>query len=259
MFGFTRKPTSIGGDLALFRPPARLDLAQVQRVMVFAPHPDDESLGCGGTLALLAQHCEVTVVLVTDGSGAGGLPEGAAAVRQAEFVQALQVLGVSSWHCLNEPDGAFEGSQALCERVDRLIQAHHPQWVFLPSVLDYHRDHLRIADMVTTLCQKHAAITKLIYYEIWAPVPATHIVDITEVWAQKKRAIEQHRTALAYGDYLRAIDGLNSYRGLYLGHPQRWAEAFWVEDAQSKDSAYPAIRDIALHLLRRLASSRTGN
>ena len=73
--------------------PQALDLTQARKVLVFAPHPDDETLGCGGTLARLALHCPVKVVLVTDGSGAGGLPPGADTIRQAEFVRALAVLG----------------------------------------------------------------------------------------------------------------------------------------------------------------------
>ena len=46
--------------------PQPLDLAQARKVLVFVPHPDDETLGCGGTLARLAALCPVKVVLVTD-------------------------------------------------------------------------------------------------------------------------------------------------------------------------------------------------
>lgn len=52
--------------------PRPLDLTLARKVLVFSPHPDDETLGCGGTLARLAQMCPVKVALVTDGSGAGG-------------------------------------------------------------------------------------------------------------------------------------------------------------------------------------------
>lgn len=252
MFSFIRKQPPLGHDLAICRLPGPLDLTAVERVMVFAPHPDDESLGCGGTLALLARRCEVTVVLVTDGGGAGGLPDGAAKVRQKEFVSALNELSIHHWHCLGAPDGAFESTPGLRQRIDGLLTEHRPQWVFLPSVLDYHRDHLRISDVVTTLCRDHAAIDKLIYYEIWAPVPATHVVDITEVWAHKQRAIAQHKTALACGDYMRAIEGLNSYRGLYLGGTGRRAEAFWIEERCRGETAYKAMREMALRLLRRI-------
>lgn len=252
MFSFIRKPRPLGHDLSLCKLPGRLDLGQVQRVMVFAPHPDDESLGCGGTLALLAARCEVVVVLVTDGSGAGGLPDGAAAVRQREFESALKVLGVSQSHCLQAPDGHFVDSPGVRESINALLQQHRPQWVLLPSVLDYHRDHLRISDLVHRLCTAQRFVERLLFYEIWAPVPATHVVDITGVWPQKMQAIAEHHTAMACGDYQRAIAGLNAYRGLYLGQPGRWAEAFWVEDLHRGPSTFDAVRQLALRLLRRL-------
>src|SRR6185369_17120293 len=97
-------------DIPLCALPRPLALEDAKRVLVFAPHPDDESLGCGGTLARLAGHCAIKVVLVTDGSGAGGLPEGSDKLRQAEFGAALDILGVDDFVCLEQPDGAFSGT-----------------------------------------------------------------------------------------------------------------------------------------------------
>jgi LmbE family N-acetylglucosaminyl deacetylase len=255
MLSFIRRPRPLGHDLPLCKLPGPLDLQSVQRVMVFAPHPDDESLGCGGTIALLARHCEVVVVLVTDGSGAGGLPEGAAAIRQQEFRRALSVLGVHHSHCLQAPDGAFVDTVAMRKSIDALLLAHRPQWVFLPSILDYHRDHLRISDLLHRLSAAHRCVERLLFYEIWAPVPATHVVDITDVWLQKLNAIAEHHTAMACGDYLRAIEGLNAYRGLYLGRAGRWAEAFWVEDLHHGPSVFDTVQRLALQLLRRMAGA----
>lgn len=227
--------------------PTELDLTQAKRVLVFSPHPDDETLGCGGTLARLAKMCPVKVVLVTDGSGAGGLPAGASEVRQAEFVRALALLGVTDSIQFKQPDGHFEGSAELALRVLALLDDFQPDWVFLPSPLDYHRDHVRIAAFLEPMCRRAASITQLVFYEIWAPVPATHVVDITEQADLKKRALAEHATAMVCGDYLRAVNGLNSYRGLYLGQG-RLAEAFWVEPAR-QDKLFRRVQDVALKLL----------
>lgn len=227
--------------------PRPMDLTLARRVLVFSPHPDDETLGCGGTLARLAQICKVKVVLVTDGSGAGGLPAGAGAVRQAEFVKALAVLGVTDSIQLNQPDGFFEGSPELASRVTKLLADYQPDWVFLPSPLDYHRDHVRIAAFLEPLCRSATSVQQLLFYEIWAPVPATHVVDITDQANLKRAALAEHATALACGDYLRAVDGLNRYRGLYLGQ-NRQAEAFWVEPV-GKASLFRLVQNFALKLL----------
>lgn len=227
--------------------PQPLDLTQARKVLVFAPHPDDETLGCGGTLARLALQCPVKVVLVTDGSGAGGLPPGAGAVRQAEFVRALAVLGVTDSMQLNQPDGAFQGGPELARKVRALLDDYHPDWVFLPSPLDYHRDHVRISAFLEPLCRQTASVTQLLFYEIWAPVPATHVVDITEQAFRKQSALAEHATAMPSGDYLRAVDGLNRYRGLYLGR-DRLAEAFWLEPAKA-EGLFGQVQAMALRLL----------
>jgi LmbE family N-acetylglucosaminyl deacetylase len=222
-------------------------LASARKVLVFVPHPDDESLGCGGTLARLAPLCPVKVVLVTDGSGAGGLPDGAGAVRQAEFVRALACLGVTDSLQLNQPDGAFESTPALMHQVQQLLNDYQPDWVFLPSPLDYHRDHVRIAAFLEPLCRRTASVEQLLFYEVWAPVPATHVVDITDQYDRKCAAVAEHVTAMACGDYQRAVEGLNRYRGLYLGR-DRLAEAFWVE-SNRKPKLFRKVQDVALDLL----------
>ncbi len=233
--------------------PQALDLTHARKVLVFAPHPDDETLGCGGTLARLALHCPVKVVLVTDGSGAGGLPPGADTIRQAEFVRALAVLGVTDSALLNQPDGSFQGNPELALQIRALLEDYQPDWVFLPSPLDYHRDHVRIAAFLKPLCCQAPSVTQLLFYEIWAPVPATHVVDITEQADRKQAALAEHATAMSCGDYQRAIDGLNRYRGLYLGR-DRFAEAFWVEPAKA-DGLFRQVQAMALGLLAAVRNS----
>ena len=227
--------------------PQALDLTQARKVLVFVPHPDDETLGCGGTLARLAPLCPVKVVLVTDGSGAGGLPEGAGAVRQGEFVRALARLGVTDSLQLNQPDGAFVSSPDLKRQIEKLLADYQPDWVILPSPLDYHRDHVRIAAFLEPLCRRATSVEQLLFYEVWAPVPATHVVDITDQVATKRLALTEHATAMVCGDYERAVDGLNNYRGLYLGKG-RVAEAFWVEPART-GRLFPTVQAMALNLL----------
>ena len=186
-------------------------------------------------------------MLVTDGSGAGGLPDGSAAVRQAEFIRALACLGVTDSLQLNQPDGAFESSPALLNRVQQLFNDYQPDWVFLPSPLDYHRDHVHIAAFLEPLCRRTASVAQLLFYEVWAPVPATHVVDITDCVEIKRLALAEHATAMVCGDYQRAVDGLNNYRGLYLGKG-RVAEAFWVE-ATRTGRLFGAVQAVSLSLL----------
>jgi LmbE family N-acetylglucosaminyl deacetylase len=218
--------------------PQPLDLAGVHRALVVAPHPDDETLGCGGTLARLAPVCEIHVLQVTNGDGGGGLPPETSAVRKQEMARAVRTLGIASevLH-MDEPDGRFEPTPAFGDAFMAIVRRLDPQWVFLPWLGDSHADHALLSAQVSRLL-RDSRVDKLLYYETWTPVPATHVVDITATLETKKAALLCHETALRHGNYLDAVLGLNAYRGLYLprGDVPARAEAFAVTSA--RDNAF---------------------
>jgi len=244
MFKFIRSlmpDRSIADDLNSLEPeaslPQVLDLANAKRVLVFAPHPDDECIGCAGTLALLSQNpgIEICVVLVTNGDGGQHSPDPQmSSVRIEEMRQALKVLGIHQLQTLGFSDGRFFSDEALSSAMDSVVQSFQPNWVFAPSPMDYHKDHVLVSHTVTQVCKSSGYVEQLIYLESWTPLPATHIVDITGVMDLKMKALKKHQTALKYGDYARAVEGLNAYRGLYLGF-DRFAEAFVVQNFKRKD------------------------
>ncbi|MHB1121606.1 MAG: PIG-L deacetylase family protein [Ramlibacter sp.] len=213
--------------------PPVLDLAGARRVLVIAPHPDDETLGCGGTLARLAPACDVHVLLVTNGDGGGDLPPETSALRKQEMAAAVRTLGIANevLH-LDEPDGRFDDTSSFRAALAAIVQRLQPDWVFLPWLGDSHPDHSRISRASSQVLRR-SAVQRVLYYETWNPVPATHVVDITPVLETKKAAVLCHVTALKYGNYLDAMLGLNAYRALYLPPGERrWAEAYAVTSAR---------------------------
>ena len=216
--------------------PKPLTLINGGKVLVFAPHPDDETIGCGGTLALLRHNdCTIKVVFVTDGGGAGSLPEGSIAIRQQEAKAALTTLGLQDWLFLDEPDGSFRSHPKFEQQALEIMQQFQPDWLFLPSVFDYPRDYVAIRQTLFNLWQLHKTAKRLFFYEIWSPVPATHVVDISSVIDLKQQAISHYQLPLAHCDYLSASMGLSRYRGLYLPNQrhEQYAEAF-VEAENNK-------------------------
>lgn len=186
-------------------------------------------MGCGGTLALLRQNgCLVKVVIVTDNAGAGSLSADAPEIRRKEAIAALAVLDIDDIVFLDEPDGSFCNSPHFENIINNLLQAFNPDWLFLPSVLDYHRDHVAIGQAVLSCWQNHHSPSRAFIYEIWCPLPATQIVDISSVIDLKQRAISQYALPLSHCDYLSASAGLAAYRGLYLAKQTtpNYAEAF---------------------------------
>lgn len=118
-------------------------------VLVLAPHADDETLGCGATIArLAAEGHQVTVGLVT-GPGENGHPflpsAGFARVRE-ELHAACAILGVSKLIMENIPavGAADEPRHRLNAIVKHIVEAAQPEMLFAPFPFDLHSDHREI-------------------------------------------------------------------------------------------------------------------
>ena len=112
-------------------------------VLVIAPHPDDEVLGCGGTMAKLAAGgCEIHVAVVTEGRPPAYSSERIALVRQ-EAEAAHARLGVHATHWLGQPAaGLFETPHSQVNAALQTIVSHlEPQVMLIPFVGDMHLDH----------------------------------------------------------------------------------------------------------------------
>ena len=209
--------------------PSQLQLPGGSTILVVAPHPDDEVLACGGTLALLRKHnCHVTVAIVTD--GAMGDPSGyfsgnIAQLRADEAKTALSFLGVQDIRYLDYPDGAFFATDESKTHFIKLLEELQPSWIFLPSPLDFHRDHVNVALAVLDAWLHLKGEQRLFFWELWQPLPATSVVNIDEVFQAKQNAASCYHLPHRYCDYLGVSSKLTGYRSLYLENSQQ-AEAF---------------------------------
>lgn len=201
--------------------PSRLDLPSGGTALVLAPHSDDETLGCGGTLARLRQAgWRVRVLVITDGSQ--GDPcgylghESVVAHRQRETRIALDCLGVEEVNFLAMPEGESFAWEAVGANLEEQIEALVPNWLLVPPVLDFHRDHVHTSLLALDLWQERGYRERLFFYELWQPLPINRVVDVTPVLARKRQAIAAYRLPLRYLDYAAAFEGLMRYRGIYL-------------------------------------------
>lgn len=228
--------------------PLPLNPAEVKRALVLVPHPDDEAIGCGGLLAALASlGVAVRVVLVSDGSGAGGLPEGAAAVRFQEFLASLQVLGASISHeAWNLPDGGLaDHSAAMDTLLEQSLVSFEPSLLVAPWLYDLHLDHAAVGELAVRGHQQFKLVQGVLFYEVWSPVPANRFLNIRAFWPTKVAALQCHTTALECGGYQRAMQGLAAYRSLLSGNlaaEGEYAEAYfaldWAADSNKVAARY---------------------
>ncbi len=190
-------------------PPA---VAGLGRTLLLAPHPDDETIGCGGLLALLGQAgASVQVVLVTDGAGSHrqsrAYPkERLRALRQREMTAALRALGhgPQSLVALGLPDGRVPapgewGFDAVVSRLARIARCFGPHTVLMPTHDDAHPDHRATCAAGAAACLLAAPEARRLEYPVWGGNGAGRgawQIDIGAVLDSKRRALALHRSQL---------------------------------------------------------------
>ncbi|MGE3623454.1 MAG: PIG-L deacetylase family protein [Bdellovibrionales bacterium] len=150
-------------------------LAQAGPSLVIAPHPDDESLGCGGVIARLRKAGrDIRILVVTDGSASGKSAvisaEQIVAERRAETESAVFALGVTRENLvfLNFRDQhSHEQPDALDAALSDQLREYSPRQIFSPYAVDRHPDHRAIAASVDRLCHAGVIACPVYEYPIW--------------------------------------------------------------------------------------------
>ena len=187
-----------------------------ESILVVAPHPDDETLGCGGAIALLRQLDVVVKVLVVS-DGTQSHPNSIAypapvlkQLRERESLAALTLLGVAPeavtfW---GMPDGAVPTVVQHQEiQIQKYLCNFTPSIIFLPWRKDPHPDHRASWQLFTTACKQLAYSPRIIEYPIWDwdkeqrqdfpdSVNAWRL-DISKVLELKRQAIAQYRSQIS--------------------------------------------------------------
>ena len=146
-----------------------------QRVLVFSPHPDDESIGVGGYIAQSIENgANVEIVLVTNGDFHGNEQ-----VRYAEFKEATHILGVSESTLvfLDFPDGKLDeiDPTVLSVALQSQIEQFNPNIIIYPDVQDANPDHSTIGKAVQKILaadpQQITSYEYLVHFKLIWPRP----------------------------------------------------------------------------------------
>jgi LmbE family N-acetylglucosaminyl deacetylase len=220
-----------------------------ERLLVLAPHPDDEVIGCGGVVFQhLRAGAAVRVAVATDGVEAAPTDdtESYRARREEESRNALP----ATIDFFRFPDRDLDAhAEELAARLRDVIDQFRPDLILAPSAIEIHPDHLALSRAFCELIQRDPslfadlAVARVAFYEVGQPLRPNVLVDITDVAAAKYDAIAAHSSQTEIRDYVSFARGLNVYRAMTLAPSVRFAEAYWVTSVPSlRTTPFSALR-----------------
>lgn len=213
-------------------------------LLAIVSHPDDETFGCGGTLAKHAlEGKETRVLCLTCNPGE----------RREEFFNAILALGVDG--DLFEKSHVEYGSELIREIAD-YIDEFRPSTVITHIPFDYHREHKACYNVVkeaiewaahTTMYEDAWLVDRLLLMEVNTLIPQPHVlVDVSDVFDRKMNAIAEHisqTTKFPWGYYQKVNQKKAELRGAQCD--VEYAEAF-IEESLPSDGPFYTVKSTDL-------------
>jgi LmbE family N-acetylglucosaminyl deacetylase len=220
----------------------------MKKVLVVAAHPDDEILGCGGTIAKLSNSgSHVHILIVAEGitsrdkSRNKDMREKDLAFLQDCGRKASKILGVKNMSFLNYPDNRLDGVEILdiTKDIETCIQKIKPDTIFTHYEHDMNYDHTIVSKATLTACRPlpNTTIKNLIQFEVLSSTnynPLSNFrpnlfVNIEKTIKLKNKALSYYKSEMRRWPHSRSITASNSlsmYRGTSAG--VKYAEAFRI-------------------------------
>lgn len=212
----------------------------MNKILIIAAHPDDEVLGCGGTIARLNREGkEVHLLVLSDGEGSRN---GLVNDRQLALKKSCEILNIKKYEQSQFEDNAFDivGILKIAKVVEEVIRSFRPDTIFTHFPHDMNQDHrvLCEATVVASRIQSMNFVKNLYYYEVSSSTecgsdqvfkPTLYIELSSEDVAKKEQALlayEKELHVFPHPRSLKAISAKLMVRGSESGFS--YAEAFQV-------------------------------
>ncbi len=211
------------------------------KILVIAPHPDDEVLGCGGTLA---KHCkqgdEIYLIIATKGYTPDWTKE-YLEIRKKEIENVKKILGIKKIFFLNYPTVKLDTipQKEINDALYKIVNQVKPDIVYIPFKGDLNKDHriLFEASLVALRPINHKCKKILAYevlsetewgqeIEIFKPNVYVDITDTIDIKLEAMKAYKSELKSFPHPRSLEAIKALAIKRGSEIG--VKYAESFYL-------------------------------
>lgn len=214
-------------------------------ILIICAHPDDEVIGCGGTIAKLSKSgFKINVLFLADGeSSRDGFNNKSNLIekRKKNSIKALKVLGCNAINFLDYQDNRLDSIELLeiVKSVEKYITLYRPSIIFTHYINDLNIDHQITSKAVITACrpQPNYPVKELLFFETCSSTEwnlsesfmPNYFIDISKTLTLKKRALNCYKDEMRpypHPRSIKSIENLSYYRGSTVGCNA--AEAFII-------------------------------
>ncbi len=207
--------------------PKTIDIKQKSRILVVAPHPDDEAIGMGGALTKEATlKSSISILYCTSKDGEKRYNEAKILCKKSGF----------DYYFLKCKDKNIEISSRTISFIRDIYNKCLPEKIYLPLFCDSHDDHKRVSELIYESLKDSSLSNNLeIYcYQVYSFIPTNCVLDITKEINKKHKLINFYKSIKTNRNWVHWSSGMNAYLSRFLGSSQKkkYAETFLKYDVK---------------------------
>ncbi len=196
------------------------------RILIIAPHPDDETYGCGGVMLQHRGQCDVVLLAYGETGNPGWTKDRTLRVRREEFRTAVKMAGARIIAEFGIPNRkVYENAKLISE-----LDYSEYDYIFVPNRKDKHPDHNCVVKAVRRARSLKKGVV-ILQYEMWGQLPdVTHYVDITDVIDGKEKLMLCYKSQEERLPYCARIKARDYYKAIETYDKKcQYAELFYLE------------------------------
>jgi len=202
------------------------------KILVIAPHPDDEVLGMGGTIKKLSKKNKIILCVVSEGATAQYKDKKMIKVRRDSCKKTAKILGISQTIFLDYPDMRLNLSHLdINKKLEEIVEKYRPEIVYTAPKNDLNLDHQMVFNSTLVACRPKSGVKQILCYEIQGNTKVPFVPNVFEniekEFSYKIKGFKMYKSEIEEFPNPRsiiAIENLAIMRGIESGFKK--AEAF---------------------------------
>ena len=151
------------------------------KILVIAPHPDDEVLGMGGTIKKLSKKNKIILCVVSEGATAQYKDKKMIKVRRDSCKKTAKILGISQTIFLDYPDMRLNLSHLdINKKLEEIVEKYRPEIVYTAPKNDLNLDHQMVFNSTLVACRPKSGVKQILCYEIQGNTKVPFVPNVFE-------------------------------------------------------------------------------